>query len=261
MPFKDRWSVPRLLAPELKVHGKLEVDPGEELPSRSPKSASPHRILGLHVEVDGLAVDKVPYPAKAQTHRNVFNPGAGVEDEQTRASKIQSMVEVVVDKRLEGRLLRDRPCAFTESVLIGEESAQKSPLCGIDRNPSDTGLPFLSAEVGVGFGWQHHERSGSVRRPMQLDRGQVVELQAAEPGLRTARRVRIGDDGKDDVKEVLNAEYSDRHDVALQPIASAASPEPRDRRHPIILCFDCELGSRRIIRRIRRSRPVFAGRH
>jgi transposase len=40
----------------LKVDGELEVDPGEELPSRSPKSASPHRILGLHVEVDGLAV-------------------------------------------------------------------------------------------------------------------------------------------------------------------------------------------------------------
>jgi hypothetical protein len=100
--------VPRLLAPDLKVDGKLEVDPGEELPSRSPKSASPHRILGLHIEVDGLAVGKIPYLAEAQTQRNVFNPGAGVEDQQTRASKIQSMVEVVVDKRLEGRLMRDR---------------------------------------------------------------------------------------------------------------------------------------------------------
>ena len=142
--FKDRWSVPRLLAPELKVEGKLEVNSGEELPIRSPKSASPHRVLGLHVEVDGLAVGKVPYLAEAQTHRNVFDPGAGVEDQQTRASKIQSMVEVVVGKRLECRLLRDRACASPEGVLIGEA--------------------------------------------MQLDRGQVIELQADEPSLRPARR-------------------------------------------------------------------------
>ena len=136
--------MPRFPAPDLKVDGKLEVDPGEELRSRSPKSASPHRILRLHVEVDGLAVGKVPYLAEAQTHRNVFDPGAGVEDQQTRASKIQSMVEVVVGKRLECRLLRDRACASPEGVLIGEA--------------------------------------------MQLDRGQVIELQADEPSLRPARR-------------------------------------------------------------------------
>jgi hypothetical protein len=39
---------------------------------------------------------------------------------------------------------------------------------------------------------QHHKRYGSVGRPTQLDRGHVIELQAAELGLRTARRVRIG---------------------------------------------------------------------
>lgn len=170
------------------------------------------------------------------------------------------MVEVVVDKRLKRRLLRDRACAFPEGVLIGEESAQKSPFCGIDRNPSDTGLPFLGSEVRAAFGWQHHKRSGSVGRPMQLDRGKVIELEAPEPGLRTTRRVRIGVDGKDDVKEVPNAECPDRHDVALQSIASAASAEPGNRRHPIILCFKCELGSRRIIRRVCRSGPVLAGR-
>jgi len=54
------------------------------------------------------------------------------------------MVEVVVGKRLECRLLRDRACASPEGVLIGEA--------------------------------------------MQLDRGQVIELQADEPSLHTARR-------------------------------------------------------------------------
>jgi hypothetical protein len=69
---------------------------------------------------------------------------------------------------------------------------------------------------------------------MQLDCGQVIELQAAEPGLRTARRVRIGVEGKDDVKEVPHAECSDRHDVTLQPIASAACRKQTASNNPVL---------------------------